>query len=350
MQRSRLLNWQAARIGRSCTFARAFTLVELLVVIAIIGILVSLLLPAVQSAREAARRGQCANNLKQIGLAMQGYQLAYGHFPDAFTVNWWDRTKCLSGDCRGVGWSVYILPYLEDESLKAIYDFTVQNGSGNYLLQPVPVKKVLNQARVSIYLCPSVTVWNEYYEDHGDRCYRRDYYACNGGKTTWGEEETGTVLVGNAGPVYHDGVMYANSSTPVARITDGTSHTFIVGESIHPQLGGAGPGYPDPNVGGPSIWWFSGSALLMNVRGGGPLTPNRNIFYERACRSTHSPINADLMPVATSDDNVLPYGSQHPGGAQFVYADGHVEFVTDGIDFDLYQALSTRDDDDGLER
>jgi prepilin-type N-terminal cleavage/methylation domain-containing protein/prepilin-type processing-associated H-X9-DG protein len=310
---------EQAGLGRRAR--RGFTLVELLVVIAIIGILVALLLPAIQAAREAARRSQCTNNLKNIGIALLNYHGAHKKFPDGMTLPERPTPEiCPNGDCRGYSFYLTILDYMEQGVLSDIYNFKSVQGGG-WLYQPRSVRDPLDNARISVYLCPSVRRWQER-ENEG---YRRDYYGSAGGEST-------PYTNPQSGPVYQDGVMYGNSSTRISEITDGTSHTFIVGEDERGTYAGDGPGYMT-GVGGPAVWYFGGSGyrLFPGSQGDG-----------RALRTTHYPVNHFMASIPVSENNITPFGSAHPGGAQFVFCDGHVTFIQDGIDFDSYQWLSTR--------
>ncbi|MCR9118949.1 MAG: DUF1559 domain-containing protein [bacterium] len=296
----------------SHTTNRGFTLVELLVVIAIIGVLIALLLPAVQSAREAARRTQCNNNLKQMGLALHNYHDVNKKFP-AGTYIEYTGTHCNGNDCRGDSMYVAILPYVEQENLENQYNYDIVSGwmgsaNGTFRSNKSPV----------FYLCPSNGKWSQHEN-------RRDYFGITGGKTLKAH--------GWRGNSYEDGVFYLNSWTRMADITDGTSTTFAMGEGVHPCKWGIGDGYGDGDVGGPAPW-YSGGATLKN-------DPSR-VSIGRVLRCTENAINSDVRTIADDEDNDVPMGSLHPTGSQFLYCDGHVQFVSETIDFNLYQSLSTR--------
>jgi prepilin-type processing-associated H-X9-DG protein len=136
------------------------------------------------------------------------------------------------------------------------------------------------------------------------------------------------------GDIFNNGVLYSNSYIPLQQITDGTSNTLAVGESVHPHLAGMGAGYLDPMVGGPTFWSDGGGMVLSN-----------GVAYEygdRLIMGTKFPINSVHIPMPQSLKLDLPYGSNHPGGAQFVFCDGSVHLLSEAIDYRLYQALATR--------
>jgi prepilin-type N-terminal cleavage/methylation domain-containing protein len=210
-------------------FHGAFTLVELLVVIAIIGVLVGLLLPAIQSAREAGRRTQCMNNLKQIGLALHQHHGAYGRFPPGwvqapFTV---PQGKIVKG---GHGFFPFLLPYLEQEVLASIYRWdTRSQGPDNQLVATMQLK---------ILQCPSAAPdrWVTAVEDPANYGYG-GRGAC-GDYTGIVEIDTGLMDLGLVDQVAHnEGILSANHLTRISEITDGTSQTILVAECAgRPEL------------------------------------------------------------------------------------------------------------------
>lgn len=317
---------------------RAFTLVELLVVITIIGILIALLLPAVQAAREAARRAQCQNNLKQLGLALQNYHSANNCFPAADSVT--IPEQC-SADCRGTPLYISMMPFIESESLSDNFDSNCPQGWTTWSHQnPDPDNwNPLAKLPLKAYQCPSDDRQNEYLNI-------RVYYGVAGGGSNTADERSCIY-----GDLFTDGLFAMNRWRRFADIRDGSSSTFAIGESVHAAFLGvaystsaggvsSASGYGVPATGAPTAWFSGGSC-------GGGCGP-RNQDLGRGCRSTLNPINLSLLPFQCSPgsqscnlENEVPFGSYHSGGAHFAFADGHVSFINDTINFNLYKALST---------
>ena len=294
---------------------RGFTLVELLVVIAIIGILVSLLLPAVQAAREAARRMQCANNLKQVGLALQNYHSTHNSLPIGWVVSPPDKVP----DHTGLA---MLLPYLEQAHVP--YDFSLrQYDAGN---------DVARGTRIATFVCPS--------DDAAGRKLNNDQARSNV-VLCWGSEGMTSVswtCCSSPTPsmnVTTNGAFQIDDSLTLDRFTDGTSNTVLASEVI------SGKKDTDP----------------ADLRGSWPLvvhgsnyehfeTPNSSaadVMFPGHC-------SAELgMPCVSAPDFDasnwhIAARSRHPGGVNAAFADGHIDFVTDSVDLAIWRALGARND------
>ncbi len=325
-----------------------FTLIELLVVIAIIGVLIALLLPAVQAAREASRRSQCTNNLKQIGVAIHNYHDARGSFPPASLMhNAADiATNCAStgdGMARSHGLFTHILPYIEQAAVFNAVNFHFAAGSVNGNLQygvlPGAVQSTAFSTVVNSFLCPSdsrATLPNPLPIARGT-AYSPGSYASNIG--------TLDTIHGNICPRYteSDGAFSRDWVYNAAAITDGTSQTIFVGEASR-------------FINDPELYFnFWNRAAWVNSNVGLTGTTRTQSFATTAPR-----LNAHLQipdpPAATPGDAWLVPGSkghageagqfgfrsQHPGGANFLFGDGSVKFLKNSIGMAVYRGLSTR--------
>jgi len=299
-----------------CTLPRrgAFTLVELLVVIAIIGVLVALLLPAVQAARESARRMKCSNNLKQIGLALHLYHDNLGSFPSGAIVG------------NNLAWNVLVLPYLEQGALHARFDFSTGafNGPPN---QEGPNKNVHSLTRVVAYLCPSSVV--NVTATHpsstlldGRRTFGKHYFGVMGPKGSGGGFEFDPNPAGQGGFALQ-GILGRNSNVRLANVTDGSSNTLLAGEISNP--------------GGDGASWVRGIAFGTTVSAANGMSASKNVNFG---------INVLLTPLSANQFNDISFSSYHVRGAQFVLADGAVRYLSDNINTSVYKAAASRDGGD----
>lgn len=322
---------------RSQRLAAGFTLVELLVVIAIIGILVALLLPAIQAAREAARRSQCANNLRQIGLGILNYESARSQLPPGSEVKVPDY--CTTDGCRGISMFMLIMPYLEQGVLPdALRQRLNERGTDGWAWTLIASEEgnTAGNTRIESYVCPSTRNWAELLP-------RRDYAGVIGGAGDANARHPRAPAdirqpkaINDRGRVFNNGPFNMAVALTLRRVLDGTTKTLAVGESVSPTCYGLGPGY-GTFEGGPGGWWH----------GGGCRGDCKHDFaghsVGRFLLSTFKPINSHVSDPQTKPEqtNDACFSSDHPEGAQFVFLDGHVAFVQEDIDYDLYQYLST---------
>jgi prepilin-type N-terminal cleavage/methylation domain-containing protein/prepilin-type processing-associated H-X9-DG protein len=299
-----------------------FTLIELLVVIAIIGVLIALLLPAVQSAREAARRIQCTNNLKQIGIALHNYHQSHGTFPPGYCSYYRldGGDPGVADDDVGPGWAwgSMILPQLEQPAVYHAINFN--------LTMTFAANTTAQTIRFTSFLCPS--------DDPEPLVPVRDQTNTTTLYTVASGNYVGLYGTGEIGeaPGAGSGMFFRNSRVRVSDIRDGTSQTFAVGERSHDL---AYVTWTGRAVGG---WLFP----TPSFEGG------RNKFSpepEEAFTMILGPIEPEDGKPRTPNypsAHVEDFRSWHPGGVNFLFADGSVHFVKDAINPQVYQALATR--------
>jgi prepilin-type N-terminal cleavage/methylation domain-containing protein/prepilin-type processing-associated H-X9-DG protein len=315
---------------RSFRKSRGFTLVELLVVIAIIGILVALLLPAVQAAREAARRMQCGNNCKQIGLALHNYHDTYKSFPLAWSLN--GPALPGGGQWNGEPWGVQILPFIEQQPL---YDSYNHNILAADQLSPANVTAI--QTGLAAYVCPSAPGGlNRVYTFNAApaglpftaaNIAPSDYIATTGVLGAYSTLAYGASSGGSRGGALNAlGPGDTGGSTKFRDILDGTSNTFIVGERT-----GGNQIYIGSLV-APTLTAFlispGGPGAALEGGGWGDLLNGEHWLGGSLNNPTDSfPIAQGPCAINCTNARGRGFHSFHPGGAQFTMADGSVQFI-----------------------
>jgi len=308
--------------------SRGFTLIELLVSVAVIGILISLLLPAVQSAREKARQARCAGNLKQIALAMSQYQETHGTLPPG-----------KKGCCWGT-WLMFILPEVEQQALYDAYNFSGNNSPGlpsNYDLDLRyfgSSNRTVTSTRLSVYLCPSdQTSAPISLKTSGvtQSCTSQNY-AGNFGNTLQIQDDLPGQPFGGA-PFSDVGSPLGDHSRPgrptvaYRDLIDGTSNTLLLAEVVVGQ-GADLRGFS---------WWGDAARFESYL---GPNSASPDVMASKDYCSNEPP-NPPCIPSSPTLTDVYAARSRHPGGVYVGLADGSVHFVKDGVALQVWRALST---------
>jgi prepilin-type N-terminal cleavage/methylation domain-containing protein len=323
---------------------KGFTLIELLVVIAIIAILIALLLPAVQQAREAARRSQCKNNVKQLGLAMHNYHDNFNQFPIG-SLQWGAPANTAEWTATQHGSQfTMILPFVDQAPLYNAIDFRVMNA------ETINVGgKPIYQHVIPGFLCPSSTSPDQrpgdlraksnyapslgaQRMDNGGSCtglyppygpFVDPAHAARGGTNAQGYFGTGSAGHGNAMSAAEASGIFTRAiwSAKIRDVTDGTTNTIMMGE-VRPECS------DHVNNG-----WFHNNALWVATTApiNFPTCPN-------------SPARADNCHLNNALNTSQGFKSQHVGGAHFSMADGSVQFLSENIDYGTYQRLGDRRD------
>jgi prepilin-type processing-associated H-X9-DG protein len=312
----------------------------LLVVIAIIAVLVALLLPAVQQAREAARRTQCKNNLKQIGLALHNYHDAFKLLPPGYVDRNGNPNLTPDKD-QGPGWawSSFILPFMDQSNVYNQINFNIGVGLG--------VNAQISQTSLTAFQCPSdplqrtFPVYSTALTTPLTTVAHSNYMACNGWLECFsgagGNPQPGSGADGLSGTFGQAGVgaFYRNSNVSAASITDGMSNTILAGERSSNHSPGTWTGAV---TGGQCPAWMATIPATPYVAP--PGAPYDNADFGEAlifshCNATHLP-NADF-PIYDPDT----YYSYHTGGCHFLMCDGSVRFISSYVDGFTYQHLAT---------
>ena len=324
-----------------------FTLVELLVVIAIIGILIAMLLPAVQAVREAARRVQCANNSRQLALACMNYESGHQRFPPAVNSEAsrgrLDAAPIIgrpSNSSDGVqqGWGFFILPFLEQEALSQVYDTATDNGDTDWWLVTDANGKLVASNVISAFICPS--------DDSPDGDFNS---SCTDENAPDGQLYAKANFVAVVGALRHInsddtgfenawGIMATNTRTSFGDIQDGSSNTILIGERASRTEADSGEVGSGVEEGWGAIW----AGRILNSRRNSEGRFSHDCFAGELADLT-DPRSWGVNGTRTPSGLVSSF---HPGGGHAAFADGSTHFLSDNTSLETLGRLAAMADGD----
>ncbi len=324
----------------------AFTLVELLVVIAIIGILIGMLLPAVQQVREAARRISCANNIRQFALSMLNYESANMHFPNGAFAHTFDDSNHGSVHTatfevgRGWGWGTQILPFVEQANMHTQLSGVTNNFDANpgaALGGPI---RAMEQTPMPMFLCPSCPMAelnserfemgkSNYVGIAGPKLPRlhqvKDYSDVSNTRSGPIASSGGGMRIARATTLDWPGILFPFSEVGFAKISDGASNTFLLGERDGAPMGVDSSGN---QITRKAATWCRPTRVTIC-----------DYYLAAVSADPELTINSSFLSTGSADKAI---SSQHPGGANFARADGSVSFISDTINGIAYEALGSK--------
>jgi len=324
---------------------RGFTLIELLVVIAIIAVLIALLLPAVQQAREAARRSQCKNNLKQLGLGLHNYHDVFNKF----------AIGNQNAGAGGFGVSFYagLLPYIDQSPMYNRLTFNGAHIGWTGLGPGNPNGVVINGILIPPFVCPSSPL-DKFVNDNGTVQTVPSYVGISGAvdedKTSTATPVTDTdgfaetrQMGGGNGVYSAGGMLVSGKSVGMHENTDGTSNTMILGETSDALVDAAG-NRTDVRGGVPHGWLMGTQEGAITTNWDGAYYIDSRRFNLTSVRYANGTRNAALNGILNNHGHNNPLISAHTGGAHALFTDGHVQFLSNNMNLLNLKLIATRDD------